>query len=410
MRRPKTRSLLSRCSLILLAALGLCALAPAAAAGELLVASSGNNKLLRYDSNSGAFLGALVVGGGMNAPAALCHASMNSVLVASYATNRVRRYDAQTGAFMGDFVSASSGGLAGPSAICFAPDGNLLVASSQGGALLRYDGVSGAFLGTLVDASVGLGLIGGFTYGPEGDLYVASITRNAVLRFDAQSGAPLGIFAQGPAGGLTKPRGLVFDVQGRLLVASEGPHPVLRFKNDGSFDKIFIAAGQGQLASPRQLGLDEQGRLLVASYTNNAVLRFDASSGAFLGRAVEPGSGSLLGPSAFLITPSPKLALAGPTPGKAGSLSVLSASLATPGTPIFFVVGGLLGALPIPLCDGTTLGIVDPFLLGVRFADGKGVAQLGVVIPPAVTGVLVYLQAVEFGGCRISGVTKFTLQ
>jgi len=410
MRRLTTRSLLSRCSLSLLAVFALCALAPRSAAGELLVASSGNNKLLRYDSSSGVFLGALVVGGGMNAPAALCHASSNSVLVASYATNRVRRYDAQSGAFMGDFVAASSGGLAGPSAVCFAPDGNLLVASSQSGALLRYHGVTGAFLGTFVDASVGLGLIGALTYGPEGDLYVASITRSAVLRFDAQTGAPLGTFAQTPAGGLSKPRGLVFDPQGRLLVASEGPHPVLRFKNDGSFDKILVAGGQGQLSSPRQLGLDEQGRLLVASFTNNAVLRFDTQTGAYLGRAVEPGSGSLLGPSAFLLTPSPKLALAGPNPGKAGSLSVLSASLATPGTPIFFVVGGVLGTLPIPMCDGTALGILDPFLLGVRFADGQGVAQLGVVIPPAVTGVLVYLQALEFGGCRTSGVTKFVLQ
>lgn len=410
MRRLTTRSFLSRCSLTLLAVFGLGALAPGLAADELLVASSGNNKLLRYDADSGTFLGALVVGGGMNAPAALCHAPSNSVLVASYATNRVRRYDALSGAFMGDFVSASSGGLAGPSAVCFAPDGSLLVASSQGGALLRYNGATGAFLGTLVDAQVGLGLIGGLAYGPEGDLYVSSITRSAVLRFDAQTGAPLGTFTQNSSGGLLKPRGLAFDAQGRLLVASEGPHPVLRYKLDGSFDKVFISAGQGPVIGPRQIGFDAQGRLLVTSYGTHAVLRFDGASGAFLGRAVEPGSGSLLGPSAFLLKPSPKLALAGPTPGKAGSLSQLSASLATPGTPIFFVVGGVLGTLPVPMCDGAALGILDPFLLGVRFANGQGVAQLGVVIPPAVTGVLVYLQAIEFGGCRTSGVTKFVLQ
>src|SRR5207244_3071481 len=125
------------------------------------------------------------------------------LFVSARSTNDVLRYDGNTGAFLGTFVSPGSGGLNAPDSLAFGPDGNLYVTSTgfNGGtgnypSVLRYDGTTGAFLGTFAS---GGGLSGpqGLQFGLDGNLYVSSFNTNQILRYSGTTGAAMGIFASG---------------------------------------------------------------------------------------------------------------------------------------------------------------------------------------------------------------------
>jgi DNA-binding beta-propeller fold protein YncE len=72
--------------------------------------------------------------------------SIGTLLVASIGNDRVLKYDGATGAFLSTFVSPGSGGLGQPHSMTLGPDGNLYVGSNNHDAVFRYDGITGQFM------------------------------------------------------------------------------------------------------------------------------------------------------------------------------------------------------------------------------------------------------------------------
>jgi hypothetical protein len=93
--------------------------------------------VLRYDGQTGAYLGAFIAAnsGGLVAPAELLFEG-GSLYVSSQNTNEVLRYDAQTGAFLDHAATAGQGGLDRPVGLLLDSDNNLLVGSNA--EVLRY--------------------------------------------------------------------------------------------------------------------------------------------------------------------------------------------------------------------------------------------------------------------------------
>lgn len=222
----------------------------------------------------------------------------------------VERFDGKTGAFLDYFVPPSSGGLANPSYMVFGPDGkgdgklDLYVAATHAGSILRYDGTTGAFKGVFVSAgSSGLDAPQGMAFGPDGNLYVASgnwftgsngpfydgdFPAGAVLRFEGPAGrhpgAFLGTAVPGGSGGLANPTGLLF-----------APDP----SGNGGID-LYVA-------SSVQSG---SGGVLIAEPGTSQVLRYGATTGAFLGTFIAPGSGGLKFPTFLTFTETDPTTLA----------------------------------------------------------------------------------------------------
>ena len=86
-------------------------------------------------------------------------------LVSNSRGNNILRFDGNTGNFLGEFIPTGSGGLSNPDTIVFGPDGNgddkpdIYVASGDkpgnseeptASAVLRYDGITGAFIDKFV--------------------------------------------------------------------------------------------------------------------------------------------------------------------------------------------------------------------------------------------------------------------
>ncbi|NBB91562.1 MAG: hypothetical protein GVY32_00150 [Gammaproteobacteria bacterium] len=135
-------------------------------------------------------------------------------------------------------------------------------------------------------------------------LYVAEAGQNRIMAFSALNGFR-GLDLAGPGeGGLTDPWDMAVGPDDLLYVANGSADNVLRFDPEaGEFVDVFVDAGSGGLDFARALAFGPQGDLFVASRNSNQVLRFDPS-GNFTGVATEQlGGDALEAPENLLVAP-----------------------------------------------------------------------------------------------------------
>ncbi|NMO17209.1 PEP-CTERM sorting domain-containing protein [Pyxidicoccus fallax] len=180
------------------------------------------------------------------------------LLVGNSRGDNVVRFDAETGGFLGDFIADDGpAGLVAPEALVLGPDGDLFVASgatAEESAVVRYDEETGAFE-TVFATARGLVRPYGLAFGPDDRLYVASFLTDRILRFEAETGTFVDVFAtgNGQPGGLNGPSGLAFGPDGRLYVTTQGsiavdgqptfpglPSQVLRYDITTGQSEVFI--------------------------------------------------------------------------------------------------------------------------------------------------------------------------
>jgi FG-GAP repeat protein len=95
------------------------------------------------------------------------------------------------------------------------------------------------------------------------------------------------------------------------------------------------------------------------------------------------------------------------TPGTAGGVNTIMLDGGTPGVASTFAYDFRLGSTPIPGCPGLTVDLKKPRVLGSAIADGTGHAEFSAFVPPAASGVQIYLQAVELSTCQVADVYGF---
>jgi len=161
--------------------------------GDLYVCAEQVDQVLRFDGTTLAPLGVFVgddpltpadENGPLNGPTAASFGPDGHLYVASFENDRILRYDGASGAYLGEFVTVRLGGLDGPDAgTKWGPDDLLYVPSFWNDRILRYD-ASGAFVDEFVSFREGslrqprdLVLRGGLWY-------VASSFNNRILRYD----------------------------------------------------------------------------------------------------------------------------------------------------------------------------------------------------------------------------------
>lgn len=243
-------------------------------------------------------------------------------LVSNSRGNNLLRFDGNTGNFLGEFIPSGSGGLSNPDQIVFGPDGNgddksdIYVASGDkpgnsaeptASAVLRYDGITGAFIdkfvgdnpNTAADETGGLSRPYGLAFGPDGNFYVTSFLSDQILRYNGKTGQFIDVFASGnqQAGGLNGPNGLLFAPDGYLYVTTQGsvardgkahysasfPSQVLRYNPQTGQSSIFASPDP----SPRSQGFTSllgmaigpaDGDLYVSDFAND-IRRYNLKTG-----------------------------------------------------------------------------------------------------------------------------------
>lgn len=275
--------------------------ASTARAGDLLVSSRFSDNVLRYDANTGDFIGVFATGHGMDNPNGIAYGPDGNLYVGQGDDPQVLRFHGQTGEFIDEFIGpATPGGLIDCRAIIFGPDEHLYVANGSGDTVLKYDGQTGDFLGV---AAAGNGLDGpvGITFGRGGNLYVASALSNRVLVF-----GPGGVFVRtltcSPP--LSNSVGVLFDPAGRLFVTGSSSHNIVTFDVAAGTCNGTFAAG-GNLSAPIHMILAPDGNLLVGSFLNDSVVKFDINTAAPMGFFITSVPGGLNGTHNFAYMPDP---------------------------------------------------------------------------------------------------------
>ncbi len=163
---------------------------------------------------------------------------------------------------------------------------DLLVSSEGTNSVKRYDGLTGVYKGDFVaTGSGGLNKPEGLAYGLDGNLYVSSSGSNKVLRYNGQTGAYLGVALQTS---LATPWDLYCGSDGVMYVSSSATNRVVAFNPVTSAIARTIGA-TGSMSKPDGLTIGPDGMLYVCSTNNARVLKYNPSTGAFLGNFATTG-------------------------------------------------------------------------------------------------------------------------
>ena len=273
----------------------------------VIVSSDFSDSVPMYDL-SGNFIRNFVGpgGGGLDSPQGITVGPDGNVYVSSAVNDKVLKYDGLTGAFMGAFVDG--GLLDRPWYLTFGPDGNLYVSSSANNRVLCYDGTTGAFL-RVAAQDFFLGAPDGISFAADGTMLVSKFPAgdSRVMRFNPQTGAFIANVVDEP--GLVGALEHRLSPDGtRLFVSSFGTNQVREYDvATGAFIRNFI--GGPPLAGPvGQLVLPD-GTLLVSSWNNDSIFRYDADTGALLGTFAQGGPLDNPNNMAILNVPEPAGAL-----------------------------------------------------------------------------------------------------
>lgn len=243
------------------------------ATADLYVAAASANSVMRFDEQTGAFLGNFVApgSGGLGDPQGIAFGPDGNLYVASNATNNILRFDGKTGAFIDVFVTP---GMAWPAEINFR-DNMLYVSDFGGNRVARYDAMTGAFIDNF---AVGIQGTDGQSWDADGNFYVSSWNDSAIRKFDGITGASMGNFVSPGLGGLNGPLDNLFLPNGELLVVSYNNSRIKRYDSMGAYIDDPI-----QIAFPQGLQIGPDGNLYVGSFTNGIINKYDINSFAFLG-------------------------------------------------------------------------------------------------------------------------------
>lgn len=301
---------------------------------QLLVSGFSSNNAHIYDACTGTYQSNLDNGNGLTGTQAIVRGPDGNLYVVSEGNDRVMRYDGTTLAFIDNFVwdnpgtpEDDNGPLDGPTGLVFAPTGNLLVGSFNTDNILEYDGTTGAYIGEFVTAASG-GLNApdaGMTYGPDGNLYVPGWDSGRVHKYDGMTGADLGPFSDF----IARPRTVLFSEDGsRLFVSSWGSNRVQELDPEtGALIGSFVnLVGEGGRPTGMAYGPDRN--LYVTSDAANLVWQIDPDNGTVLDTFVSANDGGLSGATFVFFTRGPRPIPAASTWG----LAAMAIGILTAGT------------------------------------------------------------------------------
>lgn len=273
---------------------------------HLLVSGYFSNNVVVFDACTGTKVRDLDDSGRISGAQAVRLGSDGRLYVVSEGNNRILRYDASTYAFVDTFAQLDTN--TDPTGLDFGPDDHVYVASYSRNSVLRLDDQTGALLDLALPVGSGLnGADNGMGFGPDGLLYVPGYDSDSVLRMNVLTNEIQPSFVPARSGGLNAARNILFEPGGQtFLVTGELSGAVYRYRlSDGSLVERLISG----LQRPTGMALAPDGSLLVLAQPNERVYRFDRQSGAALGSLLDAKDSGIEGGTFLTLLPNPTQAV-----------------------------------------------------------------------------------------------------
>jgi len=330
---------------------------------RVLVADAGDASVVELD-REGNFVRELVGtgSGGLASPTAMAIAADGSLLVADLERNGVLRFDTDSGAFLGVFVESESGGLVNPYGLTIGPNGNLFINTDHAG-VIEYDGTTGAHVRQFIEHGAGELHHGrGILFVPKPAhlgagwrCLVANGENHNILEFNADTGEYVGVFNEGDfRGKLRNPWGLRLGPDGNVYVSSANLH---------------MHAGPPPRAG--EIGPHIAGLHL----TNPHIFQYDGESGKLLFAYVQGLDSGLDHPKGFDFMPGPLDRNANAIPDSCESLCLADCDRSGTLDILDFICFQNAFMAGDPSADCTADGVIDIFdflCFQGAFEDGCG--------------------------------------
>jgi len=269
----------------------------------IYVASGDTNEVLVYKLDGSCFGNCVFVGagsGGLVEPYGMVIDPAGNLLVASFGSGAILKYEKDTGNFLGVFANTDVAdintpdpdcdttiGLGSPRYMRYNSDGNLLVSTIRGISVFDPSGNPLCRFGD-ADLTADPSLINsrGFDFGSDGNFYVIRElgTTPAVFRYSSSgtflNPSTYSMFVDGFTGFL-RPDNLIQGPDGFLYITARNPNAggLLRYANfdTPAVSAVVISSG-GIIDDPRGMAFTSDGHIWVSSDDDDNVIEIDLSN------------------------------------------------------------------------------------------------------------------------------------
>ncbi|MEP1447544.1 MAG: reprolysin-like metallopeptidase [Paraglaciecola sp.] len=269
---------------------------------EAWVVSAGSDSILRFNSQTGAFIGSLleVAAGGFSFRSDAVLSQSQQLFFIAFSD--VLAFDRQTDSVR-TVIDRQELSSNFPVHLAFETNEKLLVNNGLGGSSIqRFDLTASGNIqaDSVSDADVWRD----FVVTSDKRLIVAQRSTNSLLVFNlANLTASPQIFSDQ---GLNKPEHLALDSADNIYVTNAGSEDLSKFDNNGNFVGQFVSAGSGGLGKSSCLTMGPDENIYICSGDTNEVLKYDGQTGNFLGVFIQAGAGGLDHPVSLVFAGLPQ--------------------------------------------------------------------------------------------------------
>jgi sugar lactone lactonase YvrE len=236
--------------------------------GNIYIADTGNNRLLKETLTSGSYTESTISTSALSSPSAVAVDGGGSLYVADSGNDRILKETPFSGGYVESTVPTST--LANPSALAVDGSGNVYIADTYNNRILVESLVSGSYSESSIPN--GAWSPDGIAVDGHGNVYIADYGNNRVLVETLSSGN----YAEGvlQTSTMAGPSAMVVDGGGNVYIVDAGNNRVLKETlSSGSYVESTIQTST--LSFPYGLAVAGNGNVFLADTYNGRILKED---------------------------------------------------------------------------------------------------------------------------------------